>query len=122
MCKLEKEKLLYWLKDKNQKLKNTPKHFKENEESNIYLNAAIKTIDEIILQIESNKFDITNNDNNKIIDENKKVENYIEDIDKLSKKYGLSISHEDWHGSFEIEKYDEENIKWLRNANILDIN
>lgn len=32
------------------------------------------------------------------------------------KKYNLSISHEDGHGAFIIEKYDEYNIKWLRDC------
>ena len=28
----------------------------------------------------------------------------------------LSLSHEDSHGAFIIEKYDEYNIKWLKNS------
>ena len=42
--------------------------------------------------------------------------NFLEDIKIICKKYNLSISHEDYHGAFLIEKYNEENIKWLFNA------
>lgn len=41
---------------------------------------------------------------------------FLEDIDEVCKKHNLSISHEDGHGSFIIEEYDEWNIKWLFNA------
>jgi hypothetical protein len=43
---------------------------------------------------------------------------YIAEISKLSKQYGYSISHEDTHGSFIIEPYDENNIDWLKGASI----
>ena len=42
--------------------------------------------------------------------------NFLEDIKLVCKKYNLSISHEDYYGKFLIEKYDEENIKWLFDA------
>lgn len=42
---------------------------------------------------------------------------FLDEIDNICKKYNLSISHEDVHGSFEIEKYNEMNIQWLRYAN-----
>lgn len=44
------------------------------------------------------------------------VEKYLEEIDEISKRYGLSISHEDGHGAFIIEKYNKLNIKWLNNC------
>ena len=44
------------------------------------------------------------------------VEKYLEEIDEISKRYNLSISHEDGHGSFIIEKYNKLNIKWLNNC------
>ena len=46
----------------------------------------------------------------------KSMKNFIEDIDLVCKKHNLSISHEDWQGSFLIEEYDEGNIDWLFNA------
>jgi hypothetical protein len=52
----------------------------------------------------------------KFINTPKEMVNFINDIDEVCKKYGLSISHEDGHGAFIIEEYDEHNIKWLRDA------
>lgn len=45
---------------------------------------------------------------------------FLNEIDKISKKYNLSISHEDGHGAFIIEKYDDYNIKWLKDC-LLDL-
>ena len=44
-------------------------------------------------------------------------EKFFDEIEAICKKYGLSISHEDSHGSFEIESFDENNMDWLRRAN-----
>ena len=44
------------------------------------------------------------------------VINFLNDIDNICKKYNLSISHEDGHGAFIIEKYDNYNIRWLKNC------
>ena len=41
--------------------------------------------------------------------------NFLNEITKIYKKYNLSLSHEDGHGSFIIEKYDEYNIKLIEN-------
>ena len=41
---------------------------------------------------------------------------FLEDIKTVCKKHNLSISHEDYHGAFFIEEYNEDNIKWLFNA------
>lgn len=46
----------------------------------------------------------------------KEMEDFLNEIEMVSKKYGLSISHEDYHGAFLIEDYDEDNIKWLFDA------
>lgn len=43
---------------------------------------------------------------------------FYDEVENICKKYDLSISHEDIHGSFRIDEYDEENINWLREANI----
>ena len=44
------------------------------------------------------------------------VDKYLEEIEQISKRYNLSISHEDCHGAFIIEKYDKLNIKWLNDC------
>ena len=43
---------------------------------------------------------------------------FIQEIEAICKKYDLSISHEDGHGAFEIDKFDPDNIEWLKNAHI----
>ena len=49
--------------------------------------------------------------------ENKKIDTFIDEIISVCKKHNFSISHEDYHGSFEIETYNDNNIKWLKDAN-----
>ena len=43
---------------------------------------------------------------------------FIDTICDVCKDYGFSISHEDSHGSFIIEKYNDTNIDRFRNANV----
>lgn len=44
------------------------------------------------------------------------VQMFLDGIETLCRKYNLSISHEDEHGSFIIEDYNELNIDWLNDA------
>lgn len=44
------------------------------------------------------------------------VINFLNEIDNISKKYNLSLSHEDSHGAFIIERYDNYNIRWLKDC------
>ncbi|MEW5958068.1 MAG: hypothetical protein AB1801_10115 [Chloroflexota bacterium] len=48
--------------------------------------------------------------------ENEQVDKFLQEITSVCKKYGLSISHEDTHGAFVIEAYNEANIDWLVSA------
>lgn len=48
--------------------------------------------------------------------ENKKIDTFLEALFKLYKEHGLSIAHEDSHGGFIIENYDEANMKWMSQA------
>lgn len=43
---------------------------------------------------------------------------FLNEINEVYKKHNLSISHEDYHGAFQIEKYSEDNYEWLSNANL----
>ena len=43
---------------------------------------------------------------------------FYRDLIALYKKYGISISHEDSHGSFIIENYNEHNVDWIMDADI----
>lgn len=47
-----------------------------------------------------------------------KIKSFLDEIEKLCKKYELSISHEDSGGSFIVEGYDDYNIEWLRSARV----
>lgn len=49
-------------------------------------------------------------------EKNLKNEEFKKDIIKVCKKYNLSISHEDSHGSFIITKYDDYYSKWFNEA------
>ncbi|QXN69904.1 hypothetical protein MAWWA_93 [Bacillus phage vB_BspH_Mawwa] len=49
-----------------------------------------------------------------------KVEKFLEEIEKVCRKHNMSISHEDGHGAFIIEKFDEFNISWLKGASIVE--
>lgn len=52
-------------------------------------------------------------------DRSLEVKEFIKEIVEVCKKHNLSISHEDCHGGFEIENYDEYNIKWFSAASDL---
>ncbi len=53
---------------------------------------------------------------NAIIDTPRYLLEFYQDIEDVCKKHNLSISHEDAYGSFEIEKFDEQNILWLKGS------
>lgn len=50
--------------------------------------------------------------------EDKKVDKFLDEIIEVCKKHNMSISHEDFQGSFLIENFDKDNINWLYNAAI----
>lgn len=50
------------------------------------------------------------------IEQPKEMKEFINEVINLMKKYNFSISHEDVHGGFIIEKYDDYNIKWFKEA------
>lgn len=56
--------------------------------------------------------------NTKSYIEDVKIDEFLNEINEVCKKHGFSISHEDGHGAFEIEKFDENefHINWLMNA------
>jgi len=45
-----------------------------------------------------------------------KIDTFLKEIETVCKKHNLSISHEDGHGAFQVEKFDKDNIEWLMNA------
>jgi hypothetical protein len=50
--------------------------------------------------------------------ENEAVDKFLKEIEEVCKKHNFSISHEDGHGGFIIEKYKEDNIDWLNGASL----
>lgn len=48
----------------------------------------------------------------------KKLKAFYCELDKLCKEYGVSISHEDSQGGFEIEEYDVGYMNWMMDAHI----
>lgn len=47
---------------------------------------------------------------------NNQIENFLKEYEELCKKYNISLSHEDGHGNFIIEKYHQSNIEWVKNS------
>jgi len=47
---------------------------------------------------------------------NPKVEAFLNEVVEVCKRHGLSIGHEDGHGAFRVEDYDETNTEWLLDA------
>lgn len=41
---------------------------------------------------------------------------FLREVVALSRKYGVSLSHEDGHGGFEVETLSEYNLEWLAEA------
>lgn len=48
--------------------------------------------------------------------ENAKIDAFLAEVIEVSKKHGLSISHEDAHGAFEVKEFSESSADWLMNA------
>lgn len=46
------------------------------------------------------------------------VEKFLEDIIQVCERHGFSFSHQDSQGAFIIEEFDDNNIKWLKAAEI----
>jgi len=48
--------------------------------------------------------------------ENARIDKFLEEVIEVSKRHGLSLSHEDRHGAFVVEKYSHDNADWLLGA------
>lgn len=46
------------------------------------------------------------------------IDAFLQEIEEVCKRHGLSISHQDGHGSFVIERYCEYNVGWLEEASV----
>jgi hypothetical protein len=45
-----------------------------------------------------------------------KIAKFLDELELLYRKYGLSIAHEDNHGAFIIERFSEDNLEWIKCA------
>lgn len=41
---------------------------------------------------------------------------FLDDIEAVCRKHGMSIEHQDGHGAFEIWEFNQDAIEWLRAA------
>ena len=46
------------------------------------------------------------------------ITNFLIDLEKLCKTYGISIAHEDCHGGFILENYSDITMTRLKNAEL----
>jgi hypothetical protein len=44
------------------------------------------------------------------------IKDFLESLEKLCRAHNLSISHEDTQGGFILEKYEQSNMEWIKNA------
>ena len=47
-----------------------------------------------------------------------KVDAFLADVAEVCRRHGMSISHEDGHGSFIVTDFDEGNLDWLGGASV----
>lgn len=48
--------------------------------------------------------------------ENERLCDFFKDIEALFRKHNVSISHQDEHGAFVIQNFNDSNLVWLINA------
>ena len=44
------------------------------------------------------------------------IDAFLKDIEDVCLRHNLSITHEDGHGAFQVEMFDEDHMNWLRGA------
>lgn len=48
--------------------------------------------------------------------ESPKIDTFLLEIESVCRKHNLSLSHEDYHGAFEVTEFDETFVDWLKDA------
>lgn len=46
------------------------------------------------------------------------AEAFLKDLQDVCRNHNLSLAHEDGHGAFIVEAFNEENLSWLNNAHV----
>lgn len=54
------------------------------------------------------------NKNTHELEENKKVDDFLDDIIRVYQKHDMALSHEDTHGAFVVTELTKYNILWLK--------
>lgn len=49
-------------------------------------------------------------------DRSERVIEFLREIERVEREHGLSLSHEDGHGAFMVEEFDEDYVEWLLGA------
>ncbi len=49
------------------------------------------------------------------------IKTFLNEYESLCKKFNLTLAHEDSHGNFILHPFNKDNIKWVRDAYILDL-
>lgn len=47
-----------------------------------------------------------------------KVQAFLDDLNEVYRKHGMSLAHEDSNGAFLVEPYSEINVDWLNDASV----
>lgn len=72
-----------------------------------------------IVDMEKEKTRVFNNIlEDRLLNKTDNIKLFLNDIKEVCLKHKLSISHEDCHGGFIIEKFDYSNIEWLFGADV----
>jgi hypothetical protein len=69
------------------------------------------TLEKILKDVESYKKELTFK-----VDHSEKADEFLQEIFKIYKKYGMAIGHEDGHGAFQIELLEDDLVKWMFDA------
>jgi len=56
------------------------------------------------------------NTKDRVLVSRKDIDEFLDELFDLYERHGFSISHEDTHGSFIIEKNTQENREWMKDC------
>ena len=57
----------------------------------------------------------------KTVDSPPYIEAFLDEYAALCEKHSLTLSHEDGHGGFVLEPFDQSNIDWVRAASMVGL-